>query len=201
MPDQVIVHDQLSRWLQDILGYYGVDQFNSWFDTHGQKLVGVQQEWVYGSAGLVLMELALPFTTSLASHDLHDTYLEWMNNPGEASRVNVKRMGKRVYSSQNSNGQYGSWLAHRALSSLSSVPTLKHWAIQGIAAATNNISTIYEGVPANYEKGSHTYQLLPTTGNSRLEGYLDKEFGKIESEEMQLKIYPYLLVMQQFEQI
>jgi len=201
MPDQVTVHDQLSRWLQDVLGYYAVDQFNSWFDTHGQKLVGVQQEWVYGSAGLALMELTLPFTTSLASHDLHDSYVEWMNNPGEVSRANVKRMGRRVYSSQHTDGQYGSWLAHRALSSLSSVPTLKHWAVQGIAAATNNASSILEGAPANYEKDSQKYRFLPTRGNSQLEGFLGKEFDKIESEEMQLKIYPYLLVMQQFEQI
>jgi len=199
MPDHVLVHDPLIEKLQEILHFYQLEQFDSWFETNGQKLVGVQQEGVYGGAGLLLMELALPFTTSLCAHDLHDAYREWLRIPNEETHAEVRRQGRRVYNAQHYNEQHESWSAHRAVHALSYVPKLKSYAVQRIMQTSHQIGCIHKGIDLKVNPELRNY--LPIAGNSQLEGFLGKEFDKIESEEMQLKIYPYLLVMQQFEQI
>jgi len=203
MPDQVLIHDPLIQKIRESLDFYfpQAEQLDPWFEGNGQKLIGVQQEWIYGGAGLKLMELILPFTTSLTAHDLHDTYREWLRNPNDATRAEVKRQGRRVYNAQHHNEQPGSWSAHRALSSLSSVPTLRHYAVDGLMDSVYCLSSIHAGARLNVVSQSELRNNMPNKDVHELEGFLGEEFSKIESEEMQLKIYPYLLVMQQFEQI
>jgi hypothetical protein len=212
MPDRVLIHDPLIQSLQESLHFRDGEQFDPWFETNGQKLIGVQQEWVYGAVGLTILELTLPFATAPAAHDFHDAYREWMNNPGDRTRVEVKRQGRRVYSAQHYNEthkswssrdskKHGSWSAHRGLSSLSNVPTLRHYAVEGLKDATWRISSIRSGIYSSLENASDKYPLLPTETDNQLEGFLRAEFDKIESRQTQIRLYPYLLVMQYFEQV
>lgn len=203
MPDQVLVHDPLIEKIQESIDFRfpQAEQFDPWFEANGQKLIGVQQEWIYGRAGLKLMECVLPFTTSLTAHDLHDAYRAWLTAPNDVTRTEVKHQGRRVYRAQHYNKKAGSWQAHRALSYLSNIPTLRRYAVDGLMNATYCLSSIHTGAHLNEISQAELRNAVPNKETYELEGFLSEEFSKIESENIRLRIYPYLLVMQQFEQI